>query len=116
MARGRMSNFGGGGGSNMNNLMKQAQKMQQDIQQAQEELETKTFDATVGGGMVSVVANGKREILEVNIKPEAMDPDDVEMLQDMIVAAINEVLRKIDDTTQSIMGKYTGGMGLPGMF
>lgn len=113
MARGRMSNFGG---NNMSNLMKQAQKMQQDIQQAQEELEAKTFDATVGGGMVSVVANGKREILEVNIKPEAMDPDDVEMLQDMMVAAINEVLRKIDDTTQSIMGKYTGGMGLPGMF
>ncbi|MGI6563871.1 MAG: YbaB/EbfC family nucleoid-associated protein [Clostridia bacterium] len=113
MARGRMSNFGG---SNMNNLMKQAKKMQQDMQQAQEELEAKTFEATVGGGMVTVVANGKREILEVNIQPDAIDPDDVEMLQDMIVAAVNEVLRKIDDAAQSIMGKFTGGFGLPGMF
>lgn len=116
MARGRMSNFGGGGGNNINNLMKQAQKMQQDIQKAQEELDAKTFEATVGGGMVSVVANGKKEILELMIKPEALDPDDVEMLQDMVVAAVNEVLRKIEETTQSVMGKYTGGMGLPGMF
>ncbi len=114
MARGRMNNMGGG--ANMGNIMKQAQKMQQEIQQAQEELEAKTFDATVGGGMVSVVANGKKEILEVNIDPEALDPDDVEMLQDMIMAAVNEVLRKIEDVTQNTMSKFTGGMGFPGMF
>lgn len=112
MARG---GFPGGMG-NMNNLMKQAKKMQEQMVKMQEELEEKTVEASVGGGVVSVVANGKKEIIEITIKPEAVDPDDVEMLQDLIMAAVNEATRKADEMAQAEMGKLTGGMGMPGLF
>ncbi len=108
---------GMGGMGNMNNLMKQAKKMQEQMAKIQEELEEKTVEASVGGGVVSVIANGKKEVIEISIKPEAVDPDDVEMLQDLILAAVNEAMRKADDMAQSEMGKLTGGMGMPsGLF
>ncbi|NLB42674.1 MAG: YbaB/EbfC family nucleoid-associated protein [Clostridiales bacterium] len=108
---------GMGGMGNMNNLMKQAKKMQEQMAKIQEELEEKTVEASVGGGVVSVIVNGKKEIIEISIKPEAVDPDDVEMLQDLILAAVNEAMRKADEMAQGEMGKLTGGMGMPpGLF
>ena len=86
--------FGGFGGPNMQQLMKQAQKMQQQMEKAQEELDAKEYEASAGGGMVTCKINGKREVLSLTIKPEAVDPDDVEMLQDMVIAAVNEALRQ----------------------
>lgn len=112
-----MTRGGFPGMGNMNNLMKQAKKMQEQMERMQEELEEKTVDATVGGGMVTVVANGKKEVLSIEIQEEAVDPDDVEMLQDLILAAVNEALRKADEMVQSEMAKLTGGMGMPpGLF
>ena len=111
-----MARGGFPGGMNMNNLMKQAKKMQVQMMKVQQELEEKTVEASVGGGVVTVVANGKKEILEINIKPEVVDPDDVEMLQDLIIAAVNEATRKADEMIQNEMGKLTGGMGMPGLF
>jgi hypothetical protein len=109
--------FGGGGGGGMGNLMKQAQKMQQEMERVQAELEEKEVEATAGGGVVSVVVTGKKEIKSISIKPEAVDPDDVEMLQDLILAAVNEGLRKADEMANGEMGKITGGLGkMPGMF
>ncbi len=108
--------FRGGIPGNMGNIMKQAQKMQRDMEKIQEELADKTVEATVGGGAVTVVATGKKEIKEITIEPDVVDPDDVEMLQDLILAAVNEALRKADEMVSSEMGKVTGGMGLPGMF
>lgn len=107
--------FGGGmpGGMNMNNLLKQAQKMQADMMKAQEELESKEFESSVGGGAVVVKANGKKEILDIQIKPEVVDPDDVEMLQDLVISAVNQVLREIDEIGKNQMSKFTGGMNLP---
>ena len=121
---GRMGGgFGGGGGNSgggggMSNMMKQAQKMQQEMAKVQEELETKLVDATVGGGAVSVTVNGKKELVNITIKPEVVDPDDVEMLQDLILAAVNEAIRKADEMAESEMGKITGGLGggLGGLF
>jgi len=114
MGKGGFPGFGGG---NLGNLMKQAQKMQKDMERVQAELAEKTVEATAGGGAVTVVASGKKEIKEINIKPEAVDPDDVEMLQDLILAAVNEALRKADEMVNSEMGKITGGLGgIPGMF
>lgn len=112
MARGGFP--GGFGGGNINNLMKQAQKLQRDMEQAQKELESKEFEASVGGGAVIVKVNGKKEVLAINIKEEVVDPDDVEMLEDLIVAATNEALRKVEEASASAMSKLTGGM--PGMF
>ncbi|MGI6537679.1 MAG: YbaB/EbfC family nucleoid-associated protein [Caldicoprobacterales bacterium] len=110
------SGFPGGMG-NMNNLMKQAKKMQEQMMKIQEELEEKTVEASVGGGVVTVVANGKKEIIEINIKPEVVDPDDVDMLQDLILAAVNEALRKAEEMAQEEMGKLAGGLGVPpGLF
>ncbi len=115
MARGGFP--GGMGMGNMNNLMKQAKKMQEQMMKMQEELEEKVVEASVGGGVVTVVANGKKEIIEIAIKPEVVDPDDVEMLQDLIMAAVNEATRKADEMVQSEMAKLTGGMGMPpGLF
>ena len=105
--------MGGMGGGSMNNMIRQAQKMQQDMMKAQEELESKTYEAQAGGGVVSAVVSGKKELLSVTIDPEAVDPDDVEMLQDLIVAAVNEALRKASDDAASQMSKLTGGLGLP---
>ncbi|MDA8212910.1 MAG: YbaB/EbfC family nucleoid-associated protein [Clostridia bacterium] len=101
---------------NMNKMMKQVQKMQQDMAKMQEEIALKTVEATAGGGMVTVVANGKQEIQKVEIKPEAVDPDDVEMLQDLIMAAVNEAIRKSQDMVASEMSKITGGLKIPGLF
>ncbi len=115
MARGGFPR-GMGMGGNMNNMIRQAQKMQEEMMKAQEELGEKTVEASVGGGVVTVVANGKKEIVEVKIKPEAVDPDDVEMLQDLIVSAVNEAMRKADDMAASSMSKITGGMNIPGLF
>ena len=109
------NHFGGfGGGANMQQLMRQAQKMQQDMEEAQKELATSTVEATTGGGMVSVTVSGKRELKHLEIKPECVDPEDVEMLQDMILAAVNEALRNAEETRNAEMAKLAPGMG--GMF
>lgn len=101
---------------NMGNMMKQMQKMQKKMTTAQEELNEMSFEATSGGGMVTVKANGKKEITNVEIKEEAVDPDDVDMLQDMILAATNDVIKQIDDKTNETMGQFTKGLNMPGMF
>ena len=106
---------GMGGGMNMN-MIKQAQKMQQDMLKMQEDLESKEYDATAGGGMVKAVVNGKHELLSLSIHPEAVDPEDVEMLQDMVVAAVNEAMRKAEAEAAQNMSKLTGGMNLGGLF
>ncbi len=111
MARGGFPGMG-----NMNQLMRQAKKMQEQIEAVQKELEEQTVETTVGGGMVTVVANGKREILSIDIKPEVVDPDDIEMLQDLVIAAVNEALRQVDEMTNEKMGQFTGGLGIPGLF
>ena len=114
MAKGFNSRgMGGMGGGNMNNMIRQAQKMQQDMMKAQEELESKTYEAQAGGGVVSATVSGKKELVSVAIDPEAVDPDDVEMLQDLIVAAVNEAIRKASDDAASQMSKLTGGLNLP---
>lgn len=105
-----------GGMGNMGNMMKQMQKMQKKMQKAQEELQEMEFTATAGGGMVTVVANGSKQITDVKIKEEVVDPDDVEMLQDLILAATNEVLKQVDDKTNETMGQFTKGLNMPGMF
>lgn len=105
-----------GGMGNMNNMMKQMQKMQKKMMDAQEELHAMTFEATAGGGMVKVVANGKKEIVDIEIKEEVVDPEDVEMLQDLILAATNEVLVQVDTKTNDTMGQFTKGLNMPGMF
>ena len=102
MAKGNQ--FGGFGGGNMQQLMRQAQKMQEQMAKAQEELDLKEYEASSGGGMVSCRVSGKRELLSLTIKPEAVDPDDVDMLQDMIIAAINEALRLGEETREKTMG------------
>lgn len=104
-----------GGGMNMN-MIKQAQKMQQDMLKMQEELETKEYEASVGGGVVTAKVNGKHEVLSVTIAPEAVDPDDVEMLQDLVVAAVNEAMRKQEAEAAANMSRITGGMNLGGLF
>ena len=106
---------GMGNAGNMQGMMKKVQKMQAEMMKMQEELKTRTVETTVGGGALTIVANGKKEIESIKIKPEAIDPDDVEMLQDMIASGVNEALRKIDEMTEREMSKITGGMKLPGM-
>lgn len=98
---------------NMNNMMRQMQKMQKQMAKTQEELKEEKVEGTAGGGMVTVVSNGHKEILDVRINEEAVDPDDVEMLQDLVLAATNEALKKVDDLTNERMGKFTKGMNLP---
>ena len=106
-------NSRGMGGGNMNNMIRQAQKMQQDMMKAQEELESKTYEAGAGGGVVSATVSGRKELVSVAIDPEAVDPDDVEMLQDLIVAAVNEALRKANEDAASQLSKPTGGQQQP---
>ena len=114
MAKGFNSRgMGGMGGGNMNNMIRQAQKMQQDMMKAQEELEAKTYEAGAGGGVVSATVSGKKELVSITIDPEAVDPDDVERLQDLIVAAVNEAIRKANDDAVSQMSRLTGGLNLP---
>ncbi|MBQ7839805.1 MAG: YbaB/EbfC family nucleoid-associated protein [Lachnospiraceae bacterium] len=103
--------FPGGMPGNMNNLMKQAQRMQRQMEEGQKELETKEFSAKAGGGAVEAVVSGKKELVRIQIAEDAVDPDDVEMLQDMIVAAVNEALKQADEASQELMGKMTGGLG-----
>ena len=108
-----MAKKGFGGGmmpGNMNQILKQAQKMQDNMQKMQQELEAKEFEVSVGGGAVTVKVNGKKEVLDVTMKPEVVDPDDIEMLQDLVISAVNEALRKVDDAQSSQMSKMTGGM------
>ena len=104
------------GGMNQAAMMKQAQKMQQEMLRMQEEMENKTYSASAGGGMVKASVNGKHEVLELTINPEAVDPEDVEMLQDMIVAAVNEAMRTADAEAAGNMSRLTGGLNLGGLF
>ena len=110
--------FRGGmpGGMNQAAMMKQAQKMQREMLRMQQEQEAKTFTAASGGGMVKATVNGKHELVELSIKPEAVDPDDVEMLQDMILAAVNEAMRTADSEAANNMSRLTGGLNLGGLF
>ena len=107
----RHGGFSGGIPGSMNNLMKQAQRMQKQMEEQQKEFETKEFTASAGGGAISVTVNGKREFTKVEIDPSAVDPEDVEMLQDMVMAAVNEALRTLEAENQQMMGKFTGGLG-----
>ena len=106
----------GGGPQNMNAMLKQAQKMQEDMAALQEDLDAREYDVKAGGGMVEVKINGKREILSVSIKPEIVDPDDIETMEDIIVAAVNEAIKRVDSTNEAEMSKITSGFGMPGMF
>ena len=108
--------FPGGRPGNMNNLMKLAQKMQRQMEEAQRELEEKQVDATAGGGAVTVTVSGKKEVVSIKLSEEVVDPDDIEMLEDLIVAATNEALRKVDELSQNSMSKLTGGLGGLGGF
>lgn len=103
--------FPGGMPGNMNNLMKQAQKMQRQMEETTKELETKEYTASAGGGAVTVTVSGKKEVTAVKIAPEAVDPDDVEMLEDMIMAAVNEAFRQMEEASNNAMAKLTGGLG-----
>lgn len=106
--------FPGGMPNNMNNLMKQAQKMQKQMATMQEELETKEFEAVVGGGVVKAVVSGKKELLSISLDKQAVDPEDVEMLQDLIIAAVNQALKTAEESMNNEMSKLTGGLNLPG--
>ncbi|WP_373897176.1 YbaB/EbfC family nucleoid-associated protein [Haloimpatiens sp. FM7315] len=112
MARGGFPGMGG----NMNNLLKQAQKMQKQMEDMQKELEVREYKVSVGGGAVTAVANGRKQLIDLKIKPEVVDADDVEMLEDLIMSACNEALRKSEEATANEMGKLTGGLNIPGMF
>ena len=112
MARG----FQGMPGGNMQAMMRQAQKLQQTMMEKQAELEAREYEASAGGGVVTAKVNGKKELLGLTIKPEAVDPDDVEMLEDTVMAAVNEALRAASEATEKEMGKLTGGMTIPGLF
>ena len=105
-----------GGPSNMQAMLKQAQKMQEDMAAKQEELETREYDISAGGGVVNVKINGKKEIQSVKLSPEIVDPDDIETLEDLIVAAVNEAVKKVEAISAEEMQKITGNIGLPGMF
>jgi len=115
MAKGRK---GGGfpGGGNMGNMMKQVQKMQKDMEKVQGELEEKEFETTAGGGAIKVKVNGKKELLDIQLDEGIVDPEDIEMLQDLIIAAVNEAMRTADAEVNKEMGKLTGGMNVPGLF
>ena len=105
----------GGGPQNMNAMIRQAQKIQEEMETLQAELDAKEYEVNAGGGMVTVKINGKKEILNIDIKPEIVDPEDIETLSDTLVAAVNEALRRVEQTNSEAMGKLTGGMNLPGM-
>ena len=102
---------GGAMPGNMSNLMKQAQRMQRQMEESQKELETKEFSSKAGGGAVEATVNGKKELLSIKLDPDAVDPEDVEMLQDMIVAAVNEAMKQADEASSNAMNKFTGGLG-----
>ena len=100
---------------NRNEMMMRIQKMQEDMQRVQEEVENSEFTASAGGGAVEVTVTGKHEITSIKMKPEVVDPEDIDMLEDLLLAAINEAMRKADETMESEMGKLTGGLNIPGM-
>lgn len=106
----------GGGPQNMNQMIKQAQKMQEEMKLKQEELEQQEFHTTSGGGMVEVTITGKKEIKDISLKPEIVNPDDIEMLQDLVVAAVNEAIRKVEELSNAEMEKITGSLNIPGVF
>ena len=106
----------GGGPQNMQAMLRQAQKMQEDMAAKQEELNAREYDVSAGGGVVNVKINGKREILAIDLEPEIVDPDDIETLSDILVAAINEAIKRVDDTNNEELNKITGPMNLPGLF
>ena len=110
-----MGNFLGGMPGNMTNIMKQAQRMQRQMEEKTKELEEKEYTASVGGGVVTVTVSGKKEVVSVKISPEAVDPDDVEMLEDLIVAATNEAFRKMEEESSAMMAELTGGLNLGGL-
>ena len=112
MGKGKFQGMGGMG--NMNNMIRQAQKMQKDMEKMQEDLESKVVEATSGGGAVTVTVSGKKELLSVKISPDACDPDDVEMLEDLILVAVNDAMKKSDEMSAAEMSKITGGMNIPG--
>ncbi|EHR36300.1 YbaB/EbfC family nucleoid-associated protein [Helcococcus kunzii] len=112
-----MARRGGfGGGNNMGQMMKQVQQMQKRMEDAQKEIEESTVTATSGGGMVEVEANGKKQIISIKIDPEAVDPEDVEILQDMVLTAVNDAISQVEKLSEEKLGKITGGMNLPGIF
>ena len=112
-----MAYHGGfGGGMNMNALMQQAKRMQEQMMKAQEELENTEVVGKAGGEMVAVTINGKKEILAIDLKPEIVDPDDIETLSDILVAAVNEAIKRVEDTNSEELGKITGPMNMPGLF
>ena len=115
MSKGMRGFPGMGGLGNMQGMLQKVQKMQAQMQQAQEELQARTFTATAGGGAVKVVVTGKKEVPSLVLDPQAVDPEDVEMLQDLIVAAVNEAMKEVDRVSEEEMGKITGGVKLPGM-
>ena len=106
----------GGGMQNMQSMIRQAQKMQEDMAAKQEELDAREYDVSAGGGVVNVKINGKKEILSIHLEPEIVDPDDVETLEDILVAAVNEAIKRVEDTNASELGQITGPMNLPGLF
>ena len=106
----------GGGPQNMNAMIRQAQKMQEDMEALQAELDEREYDISAGGGVVNVKINGKKEILSIDIKPEIVDPDDIETLSDILVAAVNEAIKRVEDTNSAEMSKVTGNMSMPGLF
>lgn len=106
----------GGGPQNMQSMMRQVQKMQDDMAALQEDLDSREYEIKAGGGVVTVKINGKKEIQSIDIKPEIVDPDDIETLSDVLVAAVNEAIKKVEDTNSSEMQKITGSVSLPGMF
>lgn len=117
MAKGGFRGMPGGmGGMNQAAMIKQAQKMQQEMLRMQEEMENKTYSATTGGGMVKATVNGKHELTDLVINPEAVDPEDVDMLQDMVIAAVNEAMRAADTDSANNMSRLTGGLNLGGLF
>lgn len=106
----------GGGPSNMQSMIRQAQKMQEEMTALQEELDAREYEIAAGGGAVKIRMNGKKEVLSVTLDPDIVDPDDIESLQDVLVAACNEAIRKVEDTNAAAMSKVTGGMNMPGLF
>ena len=106
----------GGGPSNMQGMIKQAQKMQEEMEAKQAELDEKEYEVQAGGGVVTVKINGKMEVLSIDMKPEVVDPDDIETLGDILVAAVNEAIKKVSETNNEAMSKITGGLNVPGLF
>ena len=116
---GKYKGFQGAGmntNTKMNSVIKQAQKMQEEMEKVQGELEQKIVESTAGGGMVEVTANGKKEILSIKIKPEVVDPDDIETLEDLVMVAVNDAIKKADDMMTEGMSAVTGGINIPGLF